>query len=44
MIPDTSPYNFDNAHQINSPSLLVYPSILGNNIDNALQLMSGENS
>ena len=44
MIPDTSPYYFDNAHQINSPSLLVYPSILGNNIDNALQLMSGENS
>tara|TARA_B100001173_G_scaffold312273_1_gene332563 strand:- start:7678 stop:8787 length:1110 start_codon:yes stop_codon:yes gene_type:complete len=44
MIPDTSPYYFNNSHQINSPSLLVYPSIIGDNIDNALKLISGENS
>ena len=44
MIPDTSPYYFKNANQISSPALLVYPSMIGDNIDNALKLISGENS
>ena len=44
MIPYTSPYYFKNSNQINSPSLLVYPSIIGDNIDSALKLISGENS
>ena len=44
MILDTSPYFFNNTNQINSPSILVYPNIIGDNIDNALKLISGENS
>ncbi len=44
MIPNNSPYYFNNTYQINSPSLLVYPTIIEDNIDNALKLITGKDS
>ena len=44
MIPDNSPYYFNNSNQINSPSLIVYPSIIEDNIGNALKLITGKDT
>ena len=44
MIPDNSPYYFNNSNQINSPSLIVYPSIIEDNIENALKLITGKDT
>ena len=44
MIPNTSIYYFNDTHKINTPSLLVYPTIVEDNIENAIKLITGENS
>jgi len=39
MLPNKTPYHIEDASTIDSPALLVFPAVVGNNIDNALKMV-----
>jgi len=44
MLSGKAPYRIGDVSAIDSPALLVFPEIVGNNIDEALEMVSGSNT